>query len=524
MDPDTLPLLGLALGVVVLLGVALARRTGLPDPVVLVAVGLVASLVPGAPDADLPPELVFLVFLPPLLYRASFLTSPTTLRQNATAIALLAVGLVLFTAVAVAVVVALVIPGLGFTEGLVLGAIVGPTDPVAAAGVFSRLGAPKRVVELVESESLVNDASALVLYAVAVEAVVSGPPSAVSAAGQFAFSVLGGLAIGAVLAELVSRVRARMRDVGLQLLLSLLTPYAAYVLADRVEASGVLAVVTTGLVLGTRSQGVFRPEVRLQGAAFWSLLDLLLNAVLFVLLGLEVRRVLADTPDLGAARLLLYALAVVGVVVVVRLAWQFVVPPPLYALRERFGSRVTRSSPTERLVLGWTGMRGAISLAAALALPLETDGGPFPQRGLLLFLTVCVVLGTLVVQGLTLPVLLTRLGVAGGDRADEAERAARLALADVALARLDELEARGQVNPAGSAPLRQVWEQARSRAAPEDEDEELVDLVWLRLDLAQAQGVELERRRREGSVPDEVARTLRQELDLQEIRLSGGER
>ena len=196
MAPDSLALLGLALGVVVLLGVALARRTGLPDPVVLVAVGLAASFVPGVPVLDLPPDLVFFVFLPPLLYRASFLTSPSTLREHATPLALLSVGLVLATAFAVATVASLVVPGIGFAEGLVLGAVVAPTDPVAASGVFARLGAPKRVVDLVEGESLINDATALVLYAVAVEAVVSGPPSAGGAALRLAVSVLGGLAVG----------------------------------------------------------------------------------------------------------------------------------------------------------------------------------------------------------------------------------------------------------------------------------------------------------------------------------------
>lgn len=525
MTPDDLALFGLALGVVVLLGVALARRTGLPDPVVLVAVGLLASSVPGVPAADLPPDLVFLVFLPPLLYRASFLTSPQTLRRNATALTLLAVGLVLVTAGTVAVVVAWLVPGVGLAGGLVLGAVVAPTDPVAAAGVFSRLGAPRRVVELIEGESLVNDASALVLYALAVEAVVSGPPSVLGALGALVLAVPGGLAVGVAVAAVVGLVRRRVSDVGLQLLLSVLTPYAAYVPADHVGASGVLAVVTAGVLLG--AGGGVGPQVRLQGTAFRSALDLLLNAVLFVLLGLEVRRVLEGAPELGAARLLGYAAAVVAVVVAVRLLWQFVVPPPVYRLRERFGSPAERSSAGERLVLGWTGMRGAISLAAALALPLEADGGPFPGRSLLVFLTVAVVLATLVLQGLTLPLLLTRLGLAGhGEQThDVAEQEVRLALADVALSRLDELEGTGEVPAGGVAPLRQVWEQARSRAVPEDDGaDDGVDLVQLRLDLAQRQGEELDRRASDGEVPEEVVRRLRRELDLQQVRLTGRER
>lgn len=522
MSPDTFALLGLALGVVAVVGVAVARRTGLPDPVVLVAVGLAASFLPGAPTADLPPDLVFLVFLPPLLYRASFLTSPLTLRRHATTLVLLAVGLVLLTAVAVAALVAVLLPQVGFTGGLVLGAVVAPTDPVAAAGVFARLGAPKRVVELVEGESLVNDASALVLYAVAVEAVVEGPPTVLSAAGTLALAVLGGLVFGAVVAWLVATLRVRVSDVGLQLLISLLTPYGAYVLADHVGASGVLAVVTTGVLLGSRAEGVFGPNVRLQSTAFWSALDVLLNAVLFVLLGLAVRRVLADTPRIGAVRLALYALAVVAVVVGTRLLWTFLVAPALDGLRERAGRHVDRLSGRERLLLGWTGMRGAISLAAALALPLQAGDRPFPGRSLLVFLTAAVVLATLVVQGLSLPALLPWLGLAGqGDEA-EAEQVLRLRLAEVALARLDELEESGEVSGDGVSPLREIWLQARNRAAPEVDAaaEHEVDLLDLRLQITHLQGAELERQRREGRVPPDVARALREELDLQQVRLS----
>lgn len=525
MSPDSTALLGLALGVVVLLGVALSRRTGLPDPVVLVAAGAAASFASGAAVPDLPPDLVFLVFLPPLLYRASFLTHPTSLRANALGLVLLAVGLVVLTAVSVALVVAALVPQLGFSGGLVLGAVVAPTDPVAAAGVFSRLGAPTRVVELVEGESLVNDASALVLYTLAVQAVVSGPPTVGSALLLLVVAVAGGAAVGWVVARLVVLVRGRVHDTGLQLLMSLLTPYAAYLLADEVHASGVLAVVTTGVLLGARQEGLFGPEVRVQSTAFWSLLELVLNAVLFVLLGLEVRRVLDGAPRLGAPRLAAYAAAVIAVVVGTRLLWQLVVPAAVTRLQARTAGGADRWTTGERLVVGWTGMRGAISLAAALALPLTAGRGAFPGRALILYLTVCVVLATLVVQGLSLPLLLTRLGLAGSghESRGEAEQEARLALADVALSRLDELEAHEDVPRESVAPLRQVWEQSRDRLAPDAEDPaEEVDLVRLRLELAQLQSEEVERRLREGRIPPDVARELRHEIDLQQLRLSRG--
>ena len=523
MTPDDAALFGIGIGLIALVGTQLARRTGLPDPVVLVAAGLAASLLPGVPEVDLPPDLVFFVFLPPLLFRAAVLTSPRTLRTYAVPLLLLAVGLVLATAVLVGLVVAAVVPGLGFSEGLVLGAIVAPTDPVAAASVFRRLGAPQRVADLVEGESLVNDASALVLYALAVEAVLSGPPSVGAAGARLLVSVAGGVAIGVVVTRLVVLVRRRLDDIGLQLLLSLVAPYAAYIGADRVEASGVLAVVTTGVMLGAQREGAFRASARLQSDAFWSLLDLGLNAVLFVLLGLEVRRVLADTPALGAGSLVASSLAVVAVVVIGRVLWQFVVPPPLYALRRRLGRSIEPTPRRERLLLGWTGMRGAISLAAALALPLQADGEPFPGRNVLLFLTVVVVVATLVVQGTSLPYVLRRLGLARADEQDESERLARLAMADVALALLDEREATGEVPPGGATALRQVWEQARTRLSEdEDLDDDEVDLVELRLDLARAQTDELARRLRTGEVSVEVARELQRDIDLQQVRLERG--
>lgn len=518
VDNGTAALFAIGLTLLALLATAAARRTALPDPVVLCLAGVAASALPGLPDLDLPPDLVFLVFLPALLYRSSFLTSPQSLRSNATPIALLSVGLVLATAVAVAGVAALVIPGFGFAEGLVLGAVVAPTDPVAAAGVFARLGAPRRVVDLVEGESLVNDATALVLFGLAVEAVVSGPPTVAEAAVRLAVSIPGGIAVGLLLAVLVSALRRHLRDVGLQLGLSLLTPYLAYVPADAVGASGVLAVVTTGVVLGSRAEGLFSPAVRLQSAALWSLVDLLLNAVLFLLLGLQVRRVLDEAPGVGLGLVATAAAAVVVTVLGLRLAWQFLVPPVAYRVRALAGRPEQRTGPGERLLIGWSGMRGAVSLAAALAIPLEAGGEPFPGRTVVLVVTVAVILATLVLQATTLGAVLRHVRTSDRSEDERQERETRTALADVALARLDELELSGAIPPGSAQPLRSVWEQARSRVAGEPREGE-ADLVALRLDLARVQGEELDRRRREGRVPPDVARTLRAELDLQEVRL-----
>ena len=525
MTPETLALLGLALGVVVLAGSAVANRTGVPAPVVLVVFGLLASLVPGVPELNLPPDLVFLVFLPALVFRASFLTHPRTLRRHATPLALLSVGLVLTTATAVALVVSYLVPGMGFAEGLVLGAVVAPTDPAAASAIFGRLGAPRQVVDIVEGESLVNDATALVLYAVAVQAVISGPPTVLEAVTGLAVSVVGGVALGLLTGFVVVAVRARIRDIGLQLLLSLFTPYAAYILAERVSASGVLAVVTAGVLLGGRSGGVFGSAYRLQTSAFWSMLDVILNSVLFVLLGIEIRTVLGNLPPEGAWRLGGYAVAVLATVVILRMAWQLLIPPPVYLLRQALGRPRADSSRAERIVIGWTGMRGAISLAAALSIPLTADGAPFPARALLLFLTVVVVLFTLVVQGSTLPFVLRLTGLAHDQSPAEQEHDARLALAEVALARLDELEGTGELPPDGASPLRQLWDQTRSKllssaaglATP------AIDLTSVRLDLAERQSGELNRLEDEGEISPEVARRLRQEIDLQRVRLGGAD-
>ena len=529
VSAQSVALVCLALGVVVIAGSALANRTGLPGPVVLVVFGLLASVVPGVPQLNLPPELVFLVFLPPLVYRASFLTHPRTLRRHVTPLALLSVGLVLTTALTVAFVLSHLVPGVGFAQGLVLGAVVAPTDPVAASGVFGRLGAPREVVDIVEGESLVNDATALVLYAIAVQAVISGPPTVLGAVTGLAVAVLGGVAIGLVTGLLVVLVRTRIREVGLQLLLSLFTPYAAYILAEQVTASGVLAVVTAGVLIGSRSGGIFGSAARLQTTAFWSLLDVVLNSVLFVLLGLEIRTVLSDLPPEGVWRLTGYTAAVVATVVTLRLAWQLLIPPPVYWLREKLGRPRSDSSVAERLVIGWTGMRGAISLAAALAIPLSANGAPFPGRALLLFLTVAVVLFTLLAQGTTLPLVLRRVGLANDESEAEQERDARLALAEIALARLDELEDDGEATAEDTSPLRQLWEQIRMKqdaAGGGDDDKDgntdlVVDLTALRLDIAERQSRELLRMTDTDAIAPEVARTLRQELDLQHMRLGG---
>lgn len=520
MDPLTIALLGLALGLVTLLATAVARRTGLPDPVVLVAAGVLASFLPFAPSAALPPDLVFLLFLPPLVFRASFLTSPRTLRRNVTPLVLLSVGLVLVTAFLVATVLSLVVPGLDFAEGLVLGAVVAPTDPVAATTVFSRLGAPRRVVDLLEGESLINDAIALVLYAVAVQVVVSGTPTVAGVALQLGVAVLGGVAVGLLVGTVVVLVRRRIDDVGLQLLLSLVTPFLAYLPADRIGASGVLAVVTTGVLAGG-APGGRSARARLQTNAFWALLDLVLNAVLFVLLGLQVRHVLENVQNLPTSMLALYGAILLAVVVGARLVWQLVVPPPVYRLRQLAGRPDGASSRSERLLVGWTGIRGAISLAAALALPLEAHGQPFPERALLVFLTVVVVLGTLLLQGTTLPVLLVHGPFQADAQHGEQERELRIVLADVALARLEELEDNHEVPPGSAQPLRELWQHTRSRMSADDADAPEVDLVALRLDITRVQGVELERRRRAGNLAPEVVRELRQELDLQQVRLSG---
>ncbi len=405
------------LAVVVAIGVA-ARRLGVAEPILLVVGGLVLGLQPWAPGVVLNPQVVFLLFLPPLLYAAAFRTPWPEFRAQLRSITLLAVGLVLFSTIAVALVARYVV-GLPWAAAFVLGAIVSPPDAVAAAAVTKRLRVPKLIVTILEGESLVNDASALVALRVAVAAVVTGAFSLAGAGAQFVIASAGGILIGLAGGWLVVRLHAWLdrkdrADAKLTITVTLLTPFAVYLPAEHLHMSGVLAAVSAGLWVGNRCEGVFSRELYEEARAVWEWIEFLLNGLIFILVGFALRQILES---LGGAYppedLLRYAGAVVAVVIVARMVWMY---PGAYVPRwcdRTFFGIPTPYPPWQSVtVVGWTGMRGVVSLAAALALPYSTTGGePFPGRDLIQFLTFCVIFGTLVGQGLTLPLLIRVLGV-----------------------------------------------------------------------------------------------------------------
>ena len=497
--------------------VRLADLVAVPYPIVLVLAGLGLALIPGLPEIELEPEVIFLVFLPPLLHAAGWQASPRELYAERGPLLLLALGLVLITMCAVAV-VGHELVGLAWAPAFVLGAIVAPTDPVSAAATFSRLGVPARIGLIVEGESMINDASALVAYRVAVAAAVSGAFSLTDAGLDFAVSVAGGVAVGAAVGWLGDQVHQRLSDVTVAIVLTLGFAYGAYIAAEEAGVSGVLATVVAGLWLGWKAPTHFDADTRLSGAAFWNILVFLLNTLLFLLLGLQFPGVL-DRAEAGTSRgdLVAYAAIVVAVVVLVRLAVVFV--PAL--LRPLSGADVGENW-RERLVVGWSGMRGAISLAAVLSLPESLD-----ERGLLIFLTVAVIVATLVGQGLTLPLLMRALGVTGDREWSPDEAIARLEAAQAALDRLDELEGDG-VDEDKLRRLREVY-RARFRrcmavvgggADPGGRGEDSVSYGALRRELIGVERGSLLGLRGEGRVNQEVMRAIVRDLDLEEARLT----
>ena len=388
---------------IILLGAAallaqVARTLKIPYPVFLVLGGLAIGFVPGLPALEIPPEVIFLVFLPPLLNYAAFFSSPREIRAHFRPIALLAIGLVLFTMVAIALVAHYLID-MPWAVAFVLGAILAPTDPVAAQAVFRRLGVPGRVGTIIEGESLVNDGTGLVAYRIAVAAVVTGAFSIWDAGLDFLLVGGGGLLVGLVLGWVVLPLWARVRDSSIFIALSLLTAYAVYVLAEEVlHVSGVLAVVSYGLYRGWRDPRIFPDaSTRMRNISFWQVLVFLLESMLFVLIGQQLPSILDSLGEYSAREVLLYAALVYATLIAARFVWFFIVPSLSPVFDRLLRNRYLQSSWQQRLLLGWSGMRGAVSLAAALAIPMTVGGGDaFPERDLILFLTFSAILATLV--------------------------------------------------------------------------------------------------------------------------------
>jgi CPA1 family monovalent cation:H+ antiporter len=506
----------------------LARRLSVPYPILLVIGGVVMGGIPGLPAVELDPDLVLVIFLPPLLYYAAFFSSLRDLRADARGISLTSVGLVLVTMCAVAVISHAVIDGMPWAMAFALGAIVSPTDPIAATTIMRRVGVPRRVVTVVEGESLVNDAAALIAYRVAVAAAVGGTFSLGEAALDFVVAAVGGVAIGLAVGWLIAEVRRRLDDPPVEITVSLLTGYAAFVPAEELGLSGVLAAVTAGLYIGWLSPEISTARMRIQGFSAWDVLVYLLNATLFLLIGLQLNTILDGLSGYSAGELLGYAVLVSAVVIAARIAWAFTIPYLIRALDRRASQRERRAGPGVRIVVAWSGMRGAVSLAAALALPLQTDAGTaLPQRDLILFLTFAVIFATLVLQGLTLPALIQRLGVRDdGVEREREELRARLAAAEAALAELEALTEEEWTRPDTIERMRGIYNYrlrrfgARAGEAPDDgyEDRSLSYQRAVR-SVISAQHRAVVALRNEGEISDDVMRQIERELDLEENRL-----
>jgi len=515
-----------------------ARLARIPYPILLVLGGLAFGFIPGVPDVRLEPDLVLLLFLPPLLYAAAFFANLRELRLNARPIGLLAIGLVIATMLTVAVVAHEVV-GLAWPVAFVLGAVVSPTDAVAPAQILRRLSAPRRVVSVVEGENLTNDWTALVAYKFAVAAVVTGSFSLLEAGPQFVYTGLAGVAVGVAAGAGIAAVRRRVEDPLTEITISLLTAYAAYLPAEEIGGSGVLAAVTAGVWLGWRASELTNHTTRLQLTAIWELLVFLLNAVLFVLVGLQLPSVLDQLAGRTAGELAAYGALIAVVVIVVRIGWVYV----LTYLPRRLSRRLRERDPlppwNQTTLVAWAGMRGSVSLAAALAIPTSIDSGaPFPDRDLVIFLAFCVILATLVFQGLSMPALIRAMGIERDTVDQDEEMNARLEIAFAAIDQIDELADEDWVAAQTVERTRAMFDYRRRRfssqignglpsGASDEEQEDDFDYeeraqAYQRFmhEVIGAQRAALRRLRDEGDVSDEVRRRVEYDLDLEQARIS----
>ena len=510
----------LALVVTVAVVAGTARRIGTSPPLVLVVFGFLAALVPGVPEYHLSPDVVLLGLLPPLLYAAALRTSLVDVRANHQAIGILAVGAVVFTTLTVGLVAWAAVPGLPFAAAVALGAVVAPPDAVAATTIARRVGMPRRIVSILEGESLLNDATALVSLRTAIMA-ITVTVGVWQVLGDFALAAGGGLVVGLVVAWLLAQVRRRVTDPVLDTTLSFVAPFLAYLPAEAIHASGVLAVVVTGLLLGHKSPVLQSASSRLSEQTNWRTVQFLLENTVFLLIGLQLPDIVsaAADNDVGLPRLVLVCVVVLVTAIVSRIVWVFGATA-VY----RYGPGALRRRAwrwSHAALVSWAGMRGVVSLAAAFLLPAET-----PQRDILLLAAVVVVAGTLLVQGTTLPLLVRRLGLPGPDvTEDNLQEAALLSrAARAALDRLDELRGPDD-DPDVISLLRartqqranSAWERLGHSSARGETPSETY--TRLRLQMLAAEREVVLKARDSGSADDEVLRDVMTILDNEESLL-----
>jgi monovalent cation/hydrogen antiporter len=493
-----------------------ARRLAVPYPIVMVLGGLLLGAIPGFPEFELPPDLVFFVFLPPLLFAGGYFTSIREFKANLRPIFFLAFGLVIFTAAVVAVVAHALVPSLGWAGAFALGAIVSPPDAVAATAIFQRVGVPRRIVTILEGESLVNDATALVMYRFAVAAAAVGTFSLVEAGMSFIVVLLGGIAVGLVVGFAGEWLLARIHDTAIAVTITLLAPFVAYLGAEALGVSGVLATVVGGL-LATRATRRSSSDVRVVATGAWQMLLFLLNGLVFMLIGLQLPSVVRGlTADLS--HVVGVTAAVAAAVVIARVVWVY----PLTYL-PRLIPAIRRRDPNPQwqgvFVVAWSGLRGVVSLAAALALPTD-----FPERDLILFIVFAVILVTLVGQGLTLPLVIKKLGVAPDGDPSHDEAHARGLTTEAALARLEELQAQW---PGHQELIDQLRDRYSHRARHDElhheeggaAEQELLEHGLIRREVIDAERRAALQLHERGVIADDVLRRLERDLDLEDLRM-----
>jgi Na+/H+ antiporter len=507
----------------------IARRLRISYPIVLVVAGLLISFVPHIPRIPLNPDLVFLLFLPPLLYASAWATSWREFRANLVSITLLAVGLVAFTVWGVAEFADHFITLLDWKAGFVLGAVVATTDAIAATSIARSIGLPRRIVDILEGESLLNDATGLLALEFGLRMVVQGEtPTAGAAIGRLLYLIAAGVGVGLGVGVVVAWFERFVDDGPIEIVVSLIVPYVAYLAAEDVHASGVLAVVACGLYLSRRSATFFSPETRMQVNGVWGALTFILNGVVFVLIGLQLPYVLAGIRQLSRLTLLEYGAIFSLILISLRLLWIFPAAEVAYRIRKLLrGSGEERPEVREVFVIGWTGMRGVIALAAAISLP-ETlaNGAPFGARNLIVFLTFSVILVTLVLQGLTLRPLIRLLGLSDATGLDAEECNARRTMIEEAIAYLEA----GRI--ADGENFAHVYDDLEHRyrhrlaavgVVDDTEGHGHSPQSYRRLrEIAQG-AVQAERRamirlRDEGHLSDDALRVMERDLDLQESR------
>lgn len=520
--------------IILLFGVAflgiLSNRYKFPFPIVLVLCGVVISIIPGLPVIELSPDIVFIIFLPPLLYHAAWNTSWHEFKANLRPIGLAAIGLVLFTTAAVAIVAYLLIPDVSWPLAFLIGAIVSPPDAVAATSVTKGLALNPKLITIIEGESLVNDASGLVAYKYALTALTAGNFILWQASLNFLIVATAGILIGLALGYIMAFVHKKfVCDPIIEVTLTFLTPFSSYLLAEQFHFSGVLAVVTTGLYLSFRSAEIFTHQSRVMSTSVWDVVVFILNGLIFILIGLQLRNVMEGINEYSTGSLIFWGLAVSFVVIAVRFIW--VIPAAM--LPRFFSKRIRQKEPFDArnmIVMCWAGMRGVVSMAAALALPLILpDGSVFPQRNLVIYLAFCVILSTLVLLGLTLPLLIKILKIKPYSIVAE-EYEIRTQVVSQTITHIEE-----NLSLLQDELLRNIkskYEVKYNRLQKTDlpsnyfgEGKTLAGNIFneftqLQIDLISVERKTLEQMHRKGQTSQEVLRKIERELDLEEIRLS----